>query len=188
MSVRIWKFLFGLWTLQGLFALFWLWSIPADAENGVVFGYSIARLALFGITLGIISISVILFFCDKLPVFSRDWFIIDHHAMLWDVLYLTLYRTCGLNYRGSSRRPRRRFTSKSCAEDGARSNLHFYSYLYGRELFNSLCCSICFTFVDHCSAFFSGRCSICLLCREAKPSRFLVRGFKPGVDCYYFVE
>lgn len=39
-----WKILFGLWSMQGIAALFWIWLIPADAENGVFLGFTPARL------------------------------------------------------------------------------------------------------------------------------------------------
>ncbi len=43
--------LFTLWTAQGLAALVWLFILPTDAENGLLFGFSASRLALIGLML-----------------------------------------------------------------------------------------------------------------------------------------
>jgi hypothetical protein len=81
-----WKILFALWTIQGLVTLLWLLLIPTDAGDGILLGFSAARLALLGIVLGLLLFSAVLYFYEKLPI--RDWFDIERRAGLWDFLYI----------------------------------------------------------------------------------------------------
>ncbi len=62
--------LFILWTLQGALALFWLISLPADAKNGLLFGFSAARLALLGIMLALTGFSAVLAWFARRADFS----------------------------------------------------------------------------------------------------------------------
>jgi hypothetical protein len=82
-----WKVLFALWVVQGLAALIWLFLIPTDTENSIFLGFSPARLALLGAAFVLIIVSGVLFHYDKLPL--KNWFDVDSHAGLWDLVYVS---------------------------------------------------------------------------------------------------
>jgi len=71
--------LFGLWVLQGLFALIWLLLIPTDSD-----GYSIQRILLM------VSLVILLIFFAILAFKMRDvpLGILDRRPWLYNVLYL----------------------------------------------------------------------------------------------------
>ena len=50
-----------LWILQGLAAFIWLILLPTTAEKGFIYGFSLSRLALLGVSASLTGISVFLF-------------------------------------------------------------------------------------------------------------------------------
>lgn len=79
-----WKTLFGLWALQGLISLIWLFFIPTDAENGYFLGVTASRLILIGISLLLFVGSLLLFF-EKLSIYC--FLDIESYPNLWDWIY-----------------------------------------------------------------------------------------------------
>lgn len=84
-----WKFLFGLWSLQGIAALFWLVVIPTDTDNPLAFGFSPARLILMGMAIVLVMISVLLWFGNRRLMFHQTGIDLDEHFVFWDSVYLT---------------------------------------------------------------------------------------------------
>ncbi len=78
--------LFGLWTLQAIISLIWLFLIPTDAENGYFLGFTSSRLVLIGISFVLFLGSLILFFSEHLPL-SRVFYI-EAYPNLWDGIYI----------------------------------------------------------------------------------------------------
>ena len=83
-----WRFLFGLWGIQGIAALMWLLIIPTDTENPLAFGFSAARLALIGIVIVLITISTILWFQSRTLRFWQGWLDLDGRVAFWDLIYI----------------------------------------------------------------------------------------------------
>lgn len=92
-TARHLKILFSLWAFQGFVAFFWLLAIPTDAENPLVFGFSIARLTLVGIVfLPSVLFALLSFRYDVLhqqPV----WLKLERNEKFWDILYLASLST-----------------------------------------------------------------------------------------------
>lgn len=68
---KLYKYLFGLWTIQGIVAFCWLFLIPTDTENGSLFGFTPARLVLLGIAFILTGLSLALFYHDRLSLYDR---------------------------------------------------------------------------------------------------------------------
>lgn len=68
---KLHKYLFGLWTIQGVTAFCWIFLIPTDAENGSLLGFTPARLVLLGIAFILTGLSLVLFYHDRLPLYSQ---------------------------------------------------------------------------------------------------------------------
>lgn len=77
--------LFLLWTIQGLAAFFWLALLPADAERGLLFGYSASRLTLLGLALVLTGFSAAL-----------AWLTFNRRFHLPEAWQLPLYRAAML--------------------------------------------------------------------------------------------
>ncbi len=58
--MKPWSRLFLLWTLQGFIAAAWLVLLPTDTDKGVIFGFSAARLILFGGQITLTGVSAFL--------------------------------------------------------------------------------------------------------------------------------